>query len=103
MNGWLIFTVCCMVLAAACFGYLGWLKLSEWLAARREARLQTELDATLLELRRTEDALRTELRLGSLEARRRLIRASFEYAQQAEEHGDAPRPGPAGTAVHSTD
>lgn len=103
MNGWLIFAVCCAVLAAVCYGYLGWLKLSEWLAARREARLQTELDATLLELRRAEHAMRTELRLGSLEARRRLIQASFEYARHTKEHGDAPRPGSGGSEVSSTE
>lgn len=74
-----------LVLAAfllAFVAWLAWLDLKDWLQVRRSARLQAELSAAREELQRAEAELRTHLRLGSLEARKALIRAAVDYANQ---------------------
>lgn len=93
MTFWLILWISTLIITVVIYGYLGWLKLHEWLTTRREARRQRDLEARLLQLRREEDALKTELRFASLEARRRLIRASFQAAQHSADDQRPPASG----------
>ena len=65
-----------------------WFEIEDWRDGRRENRLQAELSAATAALEKTEQELRTRLRLGSLEARKLLIRASYDYANRPDQRRD---------------
>jgi hypothetical protein len=84
---WLLILVLGLI-AVIALATMAWFELEDWRISRRENRLEAELDAATAELERTEQEIRTRLRLGSLEARKLLIRASYDYANRHHQRRD---------------